>query len=325
MKKWIYAGIALLIVQICMTLIIHSNIRNLEAFTPQANLFTFSPPEVDSIIISGEANQEVTLNKMDGKWVFPEDKFNAPADSIKIDDLLEKIASLKQGLVIATTQGAAKRFKVSEDDFNRHIILKKGEQDVANLYLGTSPSFKKVHARANGRDEIVSINMNTYEFETKYDTWLDPNITKVDKDKITHISLGEIQLSRQNDAWMLNELAENEKVENQKIDDMVTKISNINVEGIIDPKENNQLFDKGSPLTINITLSDNSTKTYTFAKPDQQNYSVLKTSDHDYLLKVNNRTVDEIKKIEHSSLVTVTANAPAPEAAGKIDDQGGKG
>lgn len=304
MKKWLYAGTLLFIVQIGMALLIHSNVRQFEAFTPQAALLSFSPHEVDVMKVFGQDSNQVTLTKVNGKWLFPAQKHRVPADNAKIEDLLKKLATLKQGLAVATTKGAAKRFEVSEDVFQRHIILQKGDQIIADFYLGTSPGFKMVHARVQGRDEIVSVKLNTYDIETDYDNWLDRDMLKVAKDTVKGLAIGEIELTKKDNSWTLMNQTEGEEVNGVEIDNLVERISSLPVEGIVDFQESSKLFEQKPDLEITMTLSDNSSKTYTFAKPEEENHYLLKSSDHEYLLKVNSWTVDEIKKVDSKVLVT---------------------
>ena len=164
MKKWLYVGTVLLIFQLALTYILHSRDRDFAAFKPNVSLLNFSPDNIDTISIIGENQRSVQLRKVNGKWILP-GKFEVPADENKIVDILNKLASLKQGLVVAKTTGASKRFKVSESDFVRHIVLKNNDKEMANFFLGTSPRFKMVHARISDKKEIVSVELNTCELE----------------------------------------------------------------------------------------------------------------------------------------------------------------
>lgn len=323
MKKWISAGTALFILQIIMVLLVQSNTGKFEAFAPQASLLGFNPDEVDSVTIMGPENLAVRLKKVNNDWLFPEDKFNARADRAKAGDLLAKLSSLKQGLAVATTREAAKRFKVSEDSFERRIILAKGEQTLGDLFLGTAPSFKMIHARVNGRDEILSINLSAYEAETEYDNWLDTEITKLDKDAITGISLGEVQLSKQGDAWQLAGLEEGKELNAAKAGELAATISGLTAAGIASAPENEDLFANPS-LKITVTLAGAGDKTYVFAKPDETaNHYVLKRSDLGYLLKVNTWTVDGLRNFDNRLLTAgnededEAANAPVAGPGGQ--------
>ncbi len=49
---------------------------------------------------------------------------------------------------------------------------------VGDLYLGTSPGFKKVHARRADSDDIYAITFANYEATARTDDWLDKALLK---------------------------------------------------------------------------------------------------------------------------------------------------
>ena len=316
MKKWIYTGSALLIFQCILAVFLFSNARDFSTFTPQAKLLHFSPDEVDTILIAAEGGKKVTLSKVNGTdWILPE-SFKAPADKDKVDTLLRKLADLKQGLPVATTKGAAKRFKVSDDNFERHIILKKGKQVVADFYLGTSPSFKKVNARVHDRLEVVSIPLSTYELEADADPWVDRGLAKTDKEKINSLSMPDITLTRQDKSWQLAGLTDKEKLKKDAVDKLIDDVSDLTVQGVLDPVANAGLFKANPALTFTLTLSDGSKITDVFAKPEKKSYYVMKRPGYDFFLKINTNSVDKIRKFGRNSLVTDKETAKVEEHPG---------
>jgi len=321
MKNWLYAGTALLIFQLVLAVIFNTYDRgNYTAFTPHANLLEFSPHEVDSISVTGENGKAVLLNKINNTWQLPE-HFNAPADEKKVTDFLEKLSSVKQGLAVATTTGAAKRFKTSPDDFERHVVLKNGDQVVADFFLGTSPGFKMVHARVHDRPEVVSVELNTYDMETDPDRWLDHDMVRVKKDSIRSLVMGDIDLAKQDDdTWRLVGLTDNEELNPAEVDNLLNKISHLTVAGLLDPTANTELFKQEPALAYTLQLADNSSRIYPFVKPDKENYYLLKSTGQNFVFKVNTWVVDDIKKFTRNSLVKMKAatnddaDKPAPPA-----------
>ena len=322
MRQWLYAGTALLIFQLVLAVIFNTYDRgSYTAFKPYANLLEFSTPEVDAIVVTGEDGKEVQLNKENNTWLLPE-RFKAPADEKKVTDFLEKLVTVKQGLAVATTSGAAKRFKTSPGDFERHVVLKHGDRVVADFFLGTSPGFKMVHARVHDRPEVVSVELNTYDMETDPERWLDHGMVEIKKETISGLVMGDIDLTRQDKSWQLAGLAENEELNTGEVENLLNKISHLTVADVLDPTANAELFKKDPVLTVTLKLTDNNDRVYTFAKLDKENFYELKTSDQDFLFKVNSFVVDDIKKINKNTLVKVKtttegAEKPAPPAADK--------
>lgn len=89
----------------------------------------------------------------------------------KLHSILTKLSGLKQGFAVGTTAAAVKRFKVADDLFQRHVV-QAGENPVGDLYLGTSPGYRQIHARKAGTENVVAVELSTFELEPKADQWL---------------------------------------------------------------------------------------------------------------------------------------------------------
>ncbi len=305
MKKWLLAGTALLLIQITAAIVLNLTARDFGAFEPQLELLKFAPADIDGITIIGP-EKEITLNRQKGNW-FMAGYFNAPADKNQITALLKKLASLKQGLVVATSEGAAKRFRVSEEDFERHVILRNGDSIIADFFIGTSPGFKKVHARVHDRRDVVSVLLNNYDLEADFEKWLDQKMLWEEEDAITGLTMDDIKLSRKGDHWLLPDLADKVEIDVDQVKKLLSKIGNLRVKAIMDPTDNSSLFESEPDLLFDITLKDNHERRYLFAKPAGKDYSVLKSSDHDYLFKVDSWQADEIGKFDKNALVKAKA------------------
>lgn len=315
MKNWLYAGLALLVVQIGLAVFLNANSRSLAAFKPHENLLHFSPAAVDGITVFGPKNSKVTLRKVSGSWLLPE-LFKAPAKQGKVKGLLQKLANLKEGLAVATTRDAADRFKVGKDDFERHVVLQEGNQAVADFYLGTSPEFRMVHARVKGRPEVVSVKLSTYELEAKPDRWLDRHLVAVNEQKIRTFDMGDIHITHQKQSWRLAGLAAGQELNTPMLNALLEKIETLTVEGVVDPAAHKGLFQQKPTLTIAMTLTDHGKRTYTFAKPAKEDYYVLKSSARPQLFKINSYVVEGLQGITRGSLIkTKKAAAPSPKKA----------
>lgn len=99
-----------------------------------------------------------------------------PADDDKVNDLLDKLAELAAPWPVATSADSAERFAVTEDNHQRRLVLEDAEDVVADVFLGTSPGYRRVHARVAGEDEVYSIDFSNYEAPTDADQWLDKGL-----------------------------------------------------------------------------------------------------------------------------------------------------
>ncbi|HCP14242.1 MAG TPA: hypothetical protein DIT32_00390 [Peptococcaceae bacterium] len=318
MKKWLYAGSALLILQFILVVVFNVTSQDFAAFTPEEKLLGFDPHAVDGISVSGEGAQKVVLAKVNGKWQLP-DKLKAPADEKKVSEILKKLSALKQGLAVATTRSAAKRFKVSDENFVRHVVLSSGEETVADFFLGTTPSFKKIHARVHDRNEIVSVDLSAYELEITANGWLDRSVLKIEKEKIESLKIGDMALEKQNGAWRLADLADSEEMNAPEVDKLLDKASDLTIEDVLDPSGNEELLKNDPELFISFALAGKE-RSYSFYKPEKENHYILKSSDHDFLFKIGGWQVDEMKKITRNSLVNVKKENEIPEPGKNVTE-----
>ena len=138
----------------------------------------FNAAQVHGIEITADENT-LTLSQQPHKgnrwWL---KTLDLPADASQVDTLITKIATAGTSSWPITTSGSAhKRFEVTADNHQRLIRFKDNkDNELAALYLGTSPGFGKVHARLAGEDEIYAIKFNNFEAEAEASAWIDGNL-----------------------------------------------------------------------------------------------------------------------------------------------------
>ena len=148
-------------------------VRSGSAVEPEPFL-SFDAEAVDALTV---ANSEgtVTLAKTDDGWQLPN---GILADASKVDDVVEKLANASGGWPVASQASTAERFEVTEENHQRHVVLKAGEETVADIYLGTSPGYRKAHARHVDDDDVYAITFSNYDASVKASDWLDKSLLR---------------------------------------------------------------------------------------------------------------------------------------------------
>ena len=143
---------------------------------------TFDFAMVDKIRISGGKAQDeehnesaIELSRHGEAWAMPG---NLPVDASRIEALSEALVSDRATWPVASTSDAARRFEVTEDAFQRQLQLFAGDDDIATLYFGTSPGFRRIHAREADSDKIYSIELANYDLPLEQDDWLDKSVVE---------------------------------------------------------------------------------------------------------------------------------------------------
>lgn len=302
MKKTIIAAGILLVVQLILIVVLNSNKNSYETSTPDTPFIETDVAKLNSFKITDGQGVQLVVEKVGGKWVLP-DSFSAVADQTLVSGLLQKFTDLKQGFVIATSSSAATRFKVANDDFERHLELYEGEKIVSDFYLGTSPGFRQIHARKNGRDDIIAIYLSSFEVETSVDKWLDKSILLLKRDELSQIRFNDFTLQRDDDKWILEGFAGDQKTDPEEITQAVEKVTGLTIKSVLDPQEVSDAF-SASPAELAFTVkkSDEKDISFSFVKLGDDRYGV-KTSDDEHYYLVHSLLVENLKKITRQTLL----------------------
>ncbi len=344
MKKTLSLLTVLLLVQMGLAGYFRYHKRTQDAFVDDEPLLDFSTDHITTITITGPNKKTVTLQKQDSHWILP-GYFKAPADGDRIDELLAKLAGLKKSWPVATTPEAATRFKVASDHFERHIILKQGETPVAELYVGTSPSFRKVHVRLPSRPEIMAVAFSTMDADDSPEGWLDKEIAAIAEDKIAAITLNDIHLIHKTGKWTLADPGaqeqpgraangqkdistnqSNQKIEQDKVNTIVHALTGLRVDSVLGTEELPEYGLKKPVIHCRVKLRNKKTIDYRFSALKDKAYYALKRSDLPYVFKTGKWQVKPLLNRQRKELVTTRttkkAAQPLPNSGpGQTDSQ----
>lgn len=190
----------------------------------------FDAERVDEIRITGDGDnaEPVVLTRTDDGWRLPS---GLPADETRVNETLDRLAGLRAPWPVATSGGAAARFEVTEDDFQRHLVLRAGDETVVDLYTGTSPGYQQVHARRAGDDAVFSVALANYQFPPQAEDWLDKTLLQPQGEISSVARQGGWTLSRAEEGWQLD----NGPANQQAAAELVRRISQLRVSGIGEP------------------------------------------------------------------------------------------
>ena len=143
-------------------------------------------------------DESIELTLVDGLWSLPDGN---PADESKIERVLEKLAEAEGGWPVATSERTAERFEVTEDSFQKQIAIYAGDEQLVDIYTGTSPSFRKVHARAADGGPIYAIEFSNHEAGTTASSWLNKYLLRPEGSIKSFERVGSFKLSYEDAGW----------------------------------------------------------------------------------------------------------------------------
>lgn len=271
----------------------------------QQSLMAMEKDKINKVIIS-EGDQNVILTKQEDKWYLDPD-IGLPANKSKMSTLLISLADLKPRWPVATSEASHQRFEVAQDKYQKRIQLYSDEDKLTELYLGTSPEFRKIHIRKSDDDAVYSVTLNNWQMSSDEDGWLDKELLAL-RD-VQRIDGEDYQLSKKGEEWQSLPVAPLKKPADYQLD----------------TEQAVQLADSFAKMRIlnkAATPEDTSEKSAIFVREDDVQYTYEFISSEDQLL-VKRNDIEQWFEVNKSSFESLLAADYASLAVQPEGDEAG--
>ncbi len=298
MNKTIKILAGLLLVQLIV--IIGLNMANNNSANANAAKILLTDIEnVDQLIFLDKQGEQSRLIKQDGAWTMP-DYGNMPAMNNKIEELLTQLREQKVSWPSATSSSAATRFEVAKDNAQKTVEFYSDGKKQQSLYLGTSPGYKKLHARVDDDNNIYVVDLAQYDLPAKPESWLDKTVLKVEG-AISAIKTDAFSLSsassEDEQVWSVEPMTEGKQLDQEAVKRWVKRFNDLVVNKLAAEEEVQDVVIQNPALTVNIT-SDSANSNLAFYKHD----------DRFFVKRFGEEPVFEIAKYQAETLVDATAD-----------------
>ncbi len=303
MKKWIFVMSGVLAAQLVLAMILNLTGEDYGTFQAEEKLLSFNKQAVSGVQIS-DGTDSVELRKQDGKWLLP-NSGNFAASQRKVEQLLDNLAALEKGWPVARTRGAAQRFAVDKEQFERKLTLLSDDDTEATLYVGSSLGFREVYVRPGDADEVFTVDFNTWEANAKTEDWIDTDILVLDQSSVQRLEMPGIIMQRQDGGLRVMNLDENEQTNVAESKALLGKIAALRIQSLLGTEEEPEYRQDEPLLEVRITTEGGGVLDYRFSKPEDATYYVLKRSDLDFFFQVAEHTVNPVRETTREKLVQV--------------------
>ena len=257
--------------------------------------------------------KKLTLVRDSGTWkVLEADNF--PALSTKVQTTLDKIAALKKSFPVATTEIAARQLKAASTEFEKKLVVSQGDKNVT-FFLGTSPTFKKVHIRVEDDPNTYAADFSSYDLSTSTADWLNKSLFAVARDKIKKVKSGDIELKLDNNNPALEGVEDQQETDVEKANSFLSKITALEFTDLATADQKKKIQDKKPVYELSVEKNDNTIDTLQFFEGDTADDVFLKLTSQPFYVKVAKNTYEDIKKATKSSLI----KTKKPAEAAKVD------
>jgi hypothetical protein len=293
--------------------------------TAAGPLLAFERGELTAISLQGE-DTTLQLRKQDERWVLP-DHEQFPVNEVQLNTLLDKLVALQGDVPVATSREARERFRVSEDDYQRHLQLFSDDEPVASVYVGTSTGRGMSHVRLDGDDNIHSVRLASFDMPVAVNSWEDKTLLQFARDDVQQIALEGLTVNRaEQDSegtddstattalWQAKEgLSGNETLNQSAVDRLVGALASLRVERHVPQDEVASLTVDSNPLSFSVTLQGRDARRYELSKLTDEEGWLLRVSDQRWVLRIGQWNGQNIRdNAARSALIEQAQGESAP-------------
>lgn len=288
----------ILLVQIVLAIfLLSSNTGNTGSSRGNVTLTSLGDTRLEKIIIDDGSNK-VKLTRNGQGWVLP-GYYNLPVNTGTWSAFIESLKKLHAKWPVAKTAGASERFQVAENNYKRRITLFSNGQQVADLYLGKSPGYKKQYVRKAGDASIYSVQFGLHLAPATAQEWFDKGLLKP-KMPVNQITGSDFVLNKQEDKWLLADRGEKEKLDQPEIERLINYLIHVQVVGVADIELVKKLTNSKPAYIFTLKSGDNSYR-FEFYKQDDQ--VVIKSDQSDFYFIVPAYIAKNVESINRKAFV----------------------
>ncbi|QFU77445.1 DUF4340 domain-containing protein [Halioglobus maricola] len=238
---------------------------------------------IDELRIEDGHGSGVQLTLTDDRWVLPT-LGGLPAEASHIEQILQTLSDQNTGWSVAHTLAARQRFQVAHYHFRRKITLLAQGQEVDTVFLGTSPGFRKVHARNDAGNAIYSIPLNLFDVPTTPGAWLARDLLKVRAP--LSITADTYTLNRSSGDWLLGT---GQTPDPAELDALLLALEHLHIEGVASERTLQE-----AELIFEIESLTGSTTLELYRQGDNH---FVRSSQYPLLFRISSYTFDQLTGI----------------------------
>lgn len=273
-------------------------------------LLSLGAAGADTVTIEQPGEPQLRMARKGDGWVLP-GHGDFPVSPARFEQFEEKLLTVERSWPVGKTLVAAKRLKVVPDHFERRIRFLQGSDVLGDLFLGSSPGFRKVHARLDGDEHTYAIDFNAFDAPVDADRWYDTELLKTAVEDIARIDMGAYALRAEEGAeegvFEVEGLGEEEESDAEAVRKLVDRVSGVVFRDVIE-EDGKALFDAGERvLEYTVELKEGASVTHTVASTEEGDHYILKSSAQPHHFEVDRERFDELRDTARSRLVKAAA------------------
>lgn len=287
--------VGLFAAQLAVAGVLYFNTWNQRSVRPQGSLLTLDASEVDQLLIEGEG-ESVTLDKKQDTWLIG--STGLPADTSRVDSAIQSFSDMQLGWSVASSDASHQQLEVADDNYQRRVKISSGGDTVGDIFIGTSPGFKRSHVRKEGADEVYSVAINTFDLPPESSDWLDKTLLQVAD--VSSVRVNDKELLKKDEQWVYDG---SDNTDQDKASGLVTAFESLRVTEIFDQGADELDFEK-----VVLKTGDDE---YEFGFASLDNNYLVSRQDIDSIFKISKSSYDKVVAVD----LLLPEPEPEPEPA----------
>lgn len=226
MKQLINALLAIFVIQVAMVAGLYWPSAGLMEVLNNDQLVPFNPESLDEIHVGDDKGNEAVLVKAGNHWILP-DLSGLTISPELIEGLLDRVIRSKTGWPVASSVAARQRFSLTDYNFQRRLTLIGNGELLGTIYLGTSPGFRRVHAKNSVQDAIFEISYNSVDASAIDSDWLDKRTLQLHSP--VSISSENYSLHKKDDNWRSDT---GKTPDTRELEALLLALSSVQIDGV---------------------------------------------------------------------------------------------
>lgn len=302
MSRSIKLLLLLLVLQAGLAAWVNLPVDNTGAFESEEPLLSVAMDSVDAVTIEQTTGAPLRITRKDKRWVLPE-KNDFPVAQARFKEFAEKLVGARRFWPVGKTMVAARQFKVTEEQFERRVRFLRGEDVLGDVFLGSSPGFRKVHARLDGDPLTYAIDFNAFDAPAEAGPWYDREVLKVKPGDVARIDLGAYALKAGEAGFEVEGLRENEETDAEPVRELVRRVTEVDFRDVLS-KDGKARFEAGKPvIEYVVEMKEGTGITNTVVAPAEGDHYILKSSARPHYFEVDRERFDKLRDTSRVRLV----------------------
>ncbi|PLW83587.1 hypothetical protein CWI75_04340 [Kineobactrum sediminis] len=304
MNRIIRALLVILAIQCFITAVVYWPEHGVTAEVSGNQLMSLPAETITGIRIMDPQGNEAVIARSDNGWRIPALGGGLPANTEQVKHLLKTLGQAREGQAVASSIAARQRFEVASYSYRRRLTLMTGTGQQEIIYLGTAPTFRRVHARNATADPVYSIRFNSFDSPAQDAAWLDPWLLQIPEPRGIRGPGFTLHRTRAG-SW---EAPSGAQPEPRELEALLVSLANLQLTGIANAAQQLRLSALEPSLMLQVDLADDSTQRLDFFALEDDHF--IRDSRYDLFFAISAYDFDRLNSLDSASL---NGEPPVPQ------------